>query len=49
MGWTYEECVEVDETEYIMSNAKIMDSIREGERAIAEENIKVMKLEDLWK
>lgn len=26
MGWTFEECIEVDETEYIMSNPKIMVS-----------------------
>lgn len=49
MGWTYEENIEVDETEYIMSNPKIMESIREGERAIAEGNVKAIKLEDLWK
>lgn len=49
MGWTYEEDIEVDETEYIMSNQKIMDGIREGERAIAEGNVKTVKLEDLWK
>ncbi|MDO4819356.1 MAG: hypothetical protein Q3994_03145 [Prevotella sp.] len=49
MGWTFEECIEVDETEYIMSNPKIMEGIREGERAIAEGNVKTTKLEDLWK
>lgn len=49
MGWTFEECIEVDETEYIMSNPKIMESIREGEREIAEGNIKTTRLEDLWK
>ena len=49
MGWTFEECIEVDETEYIMSNQKIMEGIREGERAIAEGNVKTTKLEDLWK
>lgn len=49
MGWTFEECIEVDETEYIMSNPKIMEGIREGERAISEGNIKTTKLEDLWK
>ncbi|MBQ0072628.1 MAG: hypothetical protein KBT34_00355 [Prevotella sp.] len=49
MGWDFEKCIEVDETEYIMSNPKIMNSIREGERAIAEDNVKVTKLEDLWK
>lgn len=49
MGWTYEECIEVDETEYVMSNPKIMESIREGEKAIASGEIKTTKLEDLWK
>ena len=49
MGWTFEEYPEVDETEYIMSNAKIMEGIREGEKAISEGNIKTTKLEDLWK
>ena len=49
MGWTFEECIEVDETEYIMSNSKIMEGIREGERAIAIGNVKPTKLEDLWK
>lgn len=49
MGWTFEECSDVDETEYIMSNPKIMEGIREGERAIAEGDLKTTKLEDLWK
>ena len=49
MGWSYEECIEVDETEYIMSNEKIMNGIREGEQAIAEGNLTTVKLEDLWK
>lgn len=49
MGWTFEEAVEIDETEYIMSNPKIMEGIRLGEQAIAEGNLKVTKLEDLWK
>lgn len=49
MGWEYEKCIEVDETEYIMSNQKIMDGIREGEHAIAEGNVTVTKLDDLWK
>lgn len=49
MGWTFEQCIEEDETEYIMSNPKIMESIREGEREIAEGNFKTTKLEDLWK
>ena len=49
MGWPFEENIVVDETEYIMTNTKIMESIREGERAIAEGKVKVTKLEDLWK
>ena len=49
MGWTFEECIEIDETEYIKSNPKIMEGIREGERAIAEGNVKTTNLEDLWK
>lgn len=49
MGWDYEESVEMDETEYIKSNPKIMNAIREGERAIADGKIKTTKLEDLWK
>lgn len=32
---------ENDETENTMSNAKIMEGIRDGERAIAEGNVKV--------
>ncbi len=49
MGWTFEKNIEVDETEYVMSNPKIMESIREGEKAIASGNLKPVKLEDLWK
>lgn len=49
MGWVFEKAEEIDETEYVMSNSKIMDSIREGEDAIAAGNIEVTKLEDLWK
>ena len=49
MGWSFEECHDVDETEYIKSNPKIMESIREGERAIAEGYAKTTKLEELWK
>lgn len=49
MGWDYQMCVEEDETAYIKSNPKIMQGIREGEHAIAEGNVNVTKLEDLWK
>lgn len=48
MGWNFEKCEDMDETDYIMSNPKIMDSIDEGERAISEGKVKVTKLEDLW-
>lgn len=49
MGWSYEETIEIDETEYVKANPKLMEGIREGERAIAEGNVTVTKLEDLWK
>lgn len=48
MGWVFEKKEEIDETEYVMSNPKIMDSIREGEKAIAAGNFQTTKLENLW-
>ena len=48
MGWVFEKTEVIDETEYVKSNAKIMDAIREGEEAIASGNFQTTKLEDLW-
>lgn len=47
MGWAFEVDT-IDETEYVKSNAKIMDAIREGDEAIAKGDIQTTKLEDLW-
>lgn len=47
MGWTFEND-ELDETEYVLSNPKIMDAIREGDAAIKAGNTQTTKLEDLW-
>ena len=49
MGWTFEKIETMDETEYVMSNPKIMESICEGEAAITAGEFKTTKLEDLWK
>lgn len=49
MGWTFEKEIDIDETAYVLSNPKIMDSIREGEAAIAAGNLKTTTIEDLWK
>ena len=48
MGWVFEKNEEIDETEYVKSNAKIMSAIREGEEAIAAGKFQTTKLEDLW-
>lgn len=48
MGWTFEDYTELDETEYVMSNPKIMSAIEEGEAAIREGDLHTTKLEDLW-
>lgn len=49
MGWTLDTPKTMDETEYVNSNPKIMDAIREGEEAIAKGNITTTNLDDLWK
>lgn len=48
MGWTFEDYTELDETEYVKSNPKIMEAIQEGDAAIQEGNIQTTRLEDLW-
>ena len=39
---------EIDETDYVLSNPKIMDAINEGDKIIASGNYMTTKLEDLW-
>lgn len=46
MGWTFEQ--EMDETEYIMSQPKIMDAISKGDKAIASGNYTTTRLEEIW-
>lgn len=46
MGWTFEQ--EMDETEYIMSQPKIMDAISKGDEAIASGNYTTTRLEEIW-
>ena len=38
-----------DDTEYIMSNPKIMKAIEDGDKQIASGNFTTTKLENLWK
>lgn len=38
-----------DDTEYIMSNPKIMKAIGDGDKQIASGNFTTTKLENLWK
>lgn len=38
----------ISETDYILSNSKIMDAINDGDKIIASGNYKTTKLEDLW-
>lgn len=40
---------EIDETDYVMSNSKIIDAINDGDEIISSGNFKTTKLEDLWK
>lgn len=39
---------EIDKTDYVLSNPKIMDAINEGDKIIASGNYMTTKLEDLW-
>lgn len=39
---------EIDETEYVLSNPKIMEAISEGEEIISSGSFKTTKLENLW-
>ena len=39
---------EIDETDYVMTNSKIIDAINDGDKIIASGNYKTTKLEDLW-
>lgn len=38
----------ISETDYILSNPKIIDAINEGDKIIASGNYKTTKLEELW-
>ncbi len=38
----------ISETDYILSNSKIIDAINDGDKIIASGNYKTTKLEDLW-
>ena len=39
---------EISETDYVLSNPKIMEAITEGDEIISSGNFKTTKLEDLW-
>ena len=39
----------MDETEYIMSSPRMVEILREGDKEIAEGNLKSIAIDDLWK